>query len=78
MKTTTIDYINFMMWFQSDPKHLDYDPVTAVNKYLEFLNANGNQKYYYCSVCHAMFPEDCECDGECIKKPDQPPDNFDQ
>lgn len=35
------ELINFMMWFQSNTSHLNYDPVTAVERYLEFIKSDA-------------------------------------
>ena len=39
-----IKYINFMIWYQCDTKHLNYDPVTAANEYIKFIGENPESK----------------------------------
>lgn len=67
MKYNREELINFMMWYQSDTSHLNYDPVTAVDKFEKFINSSPNESP---SVQHN---EDQRKPCNCIWQCDSPP-----
>jgi hypothetical protein len=81
MEKTKIELINFMMWFQSDTAHLNYDPVTAVNEYYKFINSASNEslsvrdnegkkkKCIHYRYCYYAIDSICveDCDRDCYE-----------